>query len=377
MTLLALLTDAFGGRGGIAKFNRDLLRSLCAHQAVERVMALPRHVPERSGTLPANLDYVTEAAAGKSAFIREMRHRLGNEEDVGGIVCGHIYLLPLAAYAAARTGAPLLLIVHGVDAWTPTQGRIKTALTRFLMRRVDAVVSVSEYTKRRMTSWLPIEPDRIRVIPNCIDASLFGRGPKRDDLLGRYGLHGRTILMTLARLSAQEQYKGFDEVIEALPKLAEHNPDIAYLICGDGDDRPRLERKAADLAVSDRVVFSGYVAEDEKADHYRLADTFVMPGRGEGFGIVYLEALACGIPVVASCLDASQEAVRHGELGEVVDPRDLNDLVSGICDALATPKGIPDGLAYFSFESFRTRWHEAVEDIFVRQAVRPARPEFS
>ena len=97
-----------------------------------------------------------------------------------------------------------------------------------------------------------------------------------------------------------------------LPALAADVPDVAYLIAGDGDDRARLEKKAAALGVADRVVFAGYVPEEEKADHYRLADAFVMPGRGEGFGIVYLEALACGVPVVASSLDASREAVRDG-----------------------------------------------------------------
>jgi glycosyltransferase involved in cell wall biosynthesis len=103
------------------------------------------------------------------------------------------------------------------------------------------------------------------------------------------------------------------------------------------------------------------VPEEEKEDHYRLADAFVMPGRGEGFGIVYLEALACGIPVVASSADASQEAVRDGKLGRVVDPDNLEDLRRGIQEALTADRGVPEGLEYFSFRRFRNRWHRVFE----------------
>jgi glycosyltransferase involved in cell wall biosynthesis len=220
---------------------------------------------------------------------------------------------------------------------------------------------VSQYTKERFLEWAPLRADQGRVVPDCIDLEAYSPGPKRDALLERYGLRDRTILLTLGRLSSDEQYKGHDEVLEVLPDLAEEVPDVAYLVCGDGDDRPRLERKAKRLGVADCTVFAGYVPEEEKEDHYRLADAFVMPGRGEGFGIVYLEALACGVPVVASSADASREAVRDGQLGAVVDPDDPDDVKKGILKILQEPTGVPEGLDYFSVERFRERWHEVVE----------------
>ena len=178
-----------------------------------------------------------------------------------------------------------------------------------------------------------------------------------------YGLKDRTILLTLSRLSSEEQYKGHDEVIEILSELSDNIPDIAYLICGDGDDRQRLEAKVRRLDISDRVVFTGYVPEVNKADHYRMADVFVMPGRGEGFGIVYLEAIACGIPVVASSLDASREAVLDGEMGEVVDPTDREDLKEGILRALNRQRGsVPSSLDHFSKARFQDRWQRVVSD---------------
>lgn len=363
MRLLVLVTDAFGGQGGIAKFNRDLLTALCAHPATDEVVALPRLMTDEAGPLPERLTYVPEAAGGQATYVRAALRRLRSGR-FDGVVCGHVYLLPLAVLAAKWTRAPLLLVVHGIEAWGPTQRGLLGGLTRRALRHVDAFAAVSAVTRQRLAGWTGLDPARGTVIPNCIDASAFGEGDRRADLLARYGLEGKTVLMTLGRLSAAERYKGFDEVMEALPALAETVPDIAYLVCGDGDDRPRLEQKAADLGVADRVVFAGYVPEHEKADHYRLADAFVMPGRGEGFGIVYLEALACGVPVVASALDASREAVRDGLLGEVVDPRDPADLRRGILRALTAERGVPAGLAYFSFENFQSRWHRLVDRVF-------------
>jgi glycosyltransferase involved in cell wall biosynthesis len=275
------------------------------------------------------------------------------------VFCGHINLLPVAALAAWLKQAPLVLIIHGVDAWEPHD----SALVRWCVRQVDAFVAVSQHTKERFLEWAPLSAEQGHVIPNCIDPAPYGPGPKRDDLLMRYGLKGQTVLLTLGRLSSEEQYKGHDEVLEVLPDLASDVPDVAYLICGDGDDRPRLEAKAERLGVTNRVVFAGYVPEDEKADHYRLADAFVMPGYGEGFGIVYLEALACGVPVVASRADASEEAVLGGRIGMVVDPRNSSGLRKGIQAALRADGGVPEELQHFSFERFTDRWHRFLDQL--------------
>ena len=171
--------------------------------------------------------------------------------------------------------------------------------------------------------------------------------------------------MTVARLSASERYKGIDEVLELLPQLARDIPTLSYLLVGDGDDRVRLEAKAADLGVSERVVFAGYIPEAEKAAHYRIADAFVMAGRGEGFGIVYLEALACGVPVVASTADASREAVLNGTMGELADPDSPDELEAAILRALARPFGIvPEALENFTVEKFQERWGRLVDEVF-------------
>ena len=374
MRLLALITDAWGGRGGIAKVNRDVLTVFAEHPDVEHVTVLPRVVLDEPGTIPEGVDFRTQAAGGAAAFLREFAAVAGRG-DYDGIFCGHLHLAPPAAVAAARAGAPWFFIVHGIEGWGPphrdvSHGAVRMATLRWAAHRADAFVSVSDLTRRRFSEWTGVPVDRGVVVPNGVDLGAYGPGPKRDDLLDRYGLRDRTILLTLARLPGFDRYKGVDEMLEVLPTIAETVPDVAYLVAGDGSDRPRLEAKAASLGIADRVVFAGYIDEAEKADHYRLADAFVMPSRGEGFGLVYLEALACGVPVVASCRDASHEAVLGGELGEVVDPLDPASVVEGVLAALDRPRGVPERLGHFSLDRFAERWRSALSRALTARPVR-------
>jgi glycosyltransferase involved in cell wall biosynthesis len=163
--------------------------------------------------------------------------------------------------------------------------------------------------------------------------------------------------MTVGRIVAADRYKGFDEVIEVLPNLIRQEPDLVYLIVGRGPDMARLVCKAEALGVASHVVFTGYVAEEEKSAVYRLADAYVMASRGEGFGFVILEALATGIPTVASAIDGGREALRDGMLGQLVNPAKPEELKAAILRALETPKHIPDGLDYFAYPNFERRLH--------------------
>jgi len=136
------------------------------------------------------------------------------------------------------------------------------------------------------------------------------------------------------------------------------------VIAGDGSDRPRLEAKVRDRNLGAHVVFTGYVPEAEKRDLYRAAQAFAMPGHGEGFGIVYLEAMACGVPVIASTMDGSREAVRDGALGLMVNPGDAAALRAALRTALTQPKGVvPPGLDYFDLRHFNERVHGVVDQL--------------
>jgi glycosyltransferase involved in cell wall biosynthesis len=166
--------------------------------------------------------------------------------------------------------------------------------------------------------------------------------------------------MTMGRMPDADRAKGFDEVLEAMPSLLKRFPDLVYLLVGDGPDRVRLERKAKFLGVEGAAVFAGRISEAEKADHYRLADVYAMPSTGEGFGFVVLEALACGLPVVASNQDGTFEAVRGGKLGATVSPKDQEGLIREIVGALGKEKRIEQGLQYFSYDEFEKRMIAAI-----------------
>lgn len=351
--VLVLVTDAFGSYGGIAKFNRDLLGSLCSYSQCKEVVAIPRLMPSRPGLLPDKLSYFTNAINSKSKYLSKILHVVIGKGSFDFVICGHINLLPVAWLASVLTRAPLLLVIHGVDAWQPTRGLI----TNFLVKRIDAFISVSAVTKERFLAWTRLSPGKGFILPNSIDLEYFKPCSKNSDLLERYQLHGKTVIMTMGRLESKERYKGFDEVLDLLPEMIKDVPNLAYLIVGDGNDRRRLEMKASALGVRERVIFAGFIHEHEKCDHYNLADVFAMPSRGEGFGIVFLEAMACGVPVVGSTADGSVDALRGGALGILVNPDDHNDIKRGILEALHRPKHIPDGLEYFSYANFELQLH--------------------
>ena len=351
---LSFVTDAYGGHGGIALYNRDLLQALCSFPGCSRVVALPRVMPNVPEPMPDKLVYVDSAAGGKLRYLTTAVRVLAGDRSHDLVVCGHINLLPLAWLASRFLDVPLVLFIYGIDAWQPT----RSALANFLVGKIHWVVSISDITARKFHAWVPSKTQQLSVLPNAIHPEWYGPGARSEALLARYRLKGKTVLMTLGRLVSVERYKGFDEALEVLPEIAEALPNVAYLVVGDGSDRSRLEEKARALGVADRVVFTGNVPEVEKADHYRLADVYVMPSQGEGFGFVLLEAMACGIPVIASKVDGGREAVRDGQLGMLVDPGDKDELKHAIFAALKGPRGVvPTGLEHFSFHNFEARAH--------------------
>lgn len=357
MRILTLVSDAHGGRGGIAKFNRDLLNAFSSFPPVKEAAVFPRIIADAMGAIPPKIKYCEKAAGGKWSYIKEILASVRSDADYQLLLCGHINLVPLAVILRMiKVEAPIVLILHGVEAWARPD-----PFKRRLLEEVDLFVCVSEFTKERFIEGTGLEHKNFEIIPNCVDLTAFRPGPKSPVLTKRYGLEGKKVLLTVGRLDSREKYKGFDEIIGILPELIKEVPNICYLICGDGDDKARLESKASRLGVRDRVIFSGYIAEAEKADHYRAADAFVMPGRGEGFGIVYLEAAACGIPAVGSTADGSRDALLKGRLGILVDPSNPQNIKEGILKALAQPRSVPLELETFSTGRYVERVHALLE----------------
>ncbi len=328
MRCLALLTDAFGGEGGIARFNRDLLTALAA-AGVNRVDALCRHSPRQAEALPAG---VTQAAAGAGRWGYALRAltRSASAQPYDFVLCSHLHLAPVAAAAAMLQRAPLWVHLHGIEAW-----QRPVALRARAVRRAALVTAVSRYTRARFLSWADLPPERVRVLPCTVD-DRFTPGPKPQELAVRLGVQGRRVLLTVSRIDRGDRYKGHDRVLGALRALAARRADIDYVIVGDGDDRGRLEQRVRDLGLDGRVHFAGAVRDSELPDYYRLADAFVMPSTKEGFGIVFLEALASGIPAIGGAADGARDALADGQLGALVDPGSERQLCDAIEAALGT-----------------------------------------
>ena len=332
------------------------MTALTRSASVEHITVVPRF--GRSGSeLPAK---VTQEAAqpGPVRWSTEaVRLALGRRFDV--VLCGHLNAVPLAGALARITGARLWLQVHGIEAW-PQPGR----LIRCGTQQAALVTSVSRYTRHRLLCWSDIAPERVRVLPNTVATSFAPRQPRRADVVQRHKLAGKRVILTVGRLASTERYKGHDRLIRALPDIAADVPEAVYLIVGSGPDLPRLAALAQALGVAGRVVFAGQVPADELPDYFALADVFAMPSTGEGFGIVFLEAAASGLPVIAGDADGSADALADGAIGTLIDPASQDELVRASVAAL---QGLlpndPAAVQRFAFANFARHVNDLVEHL--------------
>ncbi len=275
------------------------------------------------------------------------------------ILCGHINFSPVAFWIHRLTRIPYWIIVYGTDAWeVRDQGKIKA------LHSANKLISIGTYTRDRLINEQNISLDKISLLPVTFEAKRFKISPKPDYLLQRYGLEPKQpILLTVGRLSSSDRYKGYDQILHALPEIRSSIPNIHYILVGKGDDRPRIEQLIHQLNLKDYVTLAGFVPDRELCDHYNLCDVFVMPSKGEGFGIVYLEALACGKPTLGGNQDGAIDALCQGELGALVDPDDVEAIARTIIQILQST--YPNSLIYqpellrqkviekFSFECFQ------------------------
>lgn len=236
--------------------------------------------------------------------------------------------LGLLAGPLRRAGAERVVAsTHGHEVgWAAMPGARR--LLAQIARDVDVLTYLSGYTRRRLARVVPA--GRLVALPPGVDTSTFHPAADGAAVRRRYGLEGRPVVVCVSRLVPR---KGQDMLIRALPRVRQRVPDAALLLVGTGPDRRRLERLAVRYDVAAAVQFAGSVGWEELPAHYAAGDVFAMPCRTrrfgldvEGLGIVYLEASACGLPVVAGRSGGAPDAVRDGETGRVLDGRDLTEL---------------------------------------------------
>lgn len=324
--ILALVGDCYGARGGIARYNRDLFECLAATGA--ELLVLPRLGDAAGLSFPAGVQQwqpiFNRLIYSLVSLWVAWRHR-----PIDVVFCGHVYMAPLACILARLFSARYWLQTHGIDIWTPRKG-----FKRAAVEAADLVSAVSRMTRRRLLEWADLAPDRVRVLPNTV-RDIFTPGAASPAYRAHLGIPDVKVILTVGRLASAERSKGHEAIFGLLAALRRQFPGLLYLIAGEGDDLPRLRRRASDLGLGDDMVrFLGYVPDSELPDLYRLADLFVMPSSAEGFGIVYLEAAACGLRVVGGIGDGSADAIRDSSVGCMVDPGDPQALLMAISAGL-------------------------------------------
>jgi phosphatidylinositol alpha-1,6-mannosyltransferase len=272
---------------------------------------------------------------------------------------------PLAVMAPVLRGGPVDRIVastHGHEVgWSMLPG--SRQVLRLIGESTDAVTYVSDYTRRRFAAAFGPHA-RLVHQPGGVDTDRFRPDPvRRRSIRERYGVTDREVIVCLSRLVPR---KGQDALIRAMPEIVRRVPGAVLVVVGGGPYRRTLEGLARRHGVSDRVIFTGRVPADEIVDHHRMADVFAMPcrtrGAGldvEGLGIVYLEASACGVPVVAGRSGGAPETVLDGRTGLVVDGTSHSEIAESVADLLTDrPRASAMGVRGRSWVLERWRWED-------------------
>lgn len=330
--------QTFSTTGGIQKMTRTLAHSLntiCDNNKWD--FQLISLYDQDNDLMPQYLPSKKFKGFGRQRILFLIQS-LFNARQNDVIILSHINLALLGLLI--KTLSPktkVWLIAHGIEVWRP----LSVAKKQFL-KKCDKVICVSNFTKAQIQSMHHTDADKCMVLNNALDP--FMKLPQNFEkppyLMERYGLTNKApVIFTLTRLASTELYKGHDIVIKALASLKLKFPGIKYILAGKYDELEglRVKQHIADMGVTEQVVLTGFINEDELPDHFLTADIFVLPSKKEGFGIVFIEALACGLPVVCGNADGSNDAIRDGELGTAINTDDQQELEECISRHLNEP----------------------------------------
>jgi phosphatidylinositol alpha-1,6-mannosyltransferase len=306
--------------------------------------------------------------------------RLDRSRSTPAFIYDHLGPARAQAWLPPPLRAPYLVVLHGIEAWRPLSGSRARALRCAAVRLAPSRYTVEE-ARLANGDLAPVE-----VVPWCLEE----RPPAGEIDAALLESAGESFLLIVSRMSREERYKGHDRLLQALAGLqAERGPEPCLpaaagghphlVIAGDGDDSPRLKALAAELGIAHQVQFTGFVSEATLAELYARSSVFVMPSRGEGFGLVYLEAMRAGKPCIAARASAAAEIVADGDTGLLVDPLDTGELAAALARLLSSPE-----LAHRMGEAGRrrheqlfspARFHERLWPLLERLTLMRSRPE--
>lgn len=347
MSYLLLATDYPPQTGGIQRYHSNLALAL---QALgRRVHVIATEHPgwqEHDAASPVPVTRVP-TEGGKPAIYRRMRDeaiRLAGETTppLRGIISTKWSPEgPGALQAARRLRVPWGVFGHDREFILHAANVVKWGLQTYLLRQADFCFAISHYAATNFRrGGAPLQ--NIRMVGCGIEAGRFAPDPALATALReRHGLQDRPVLLTVARLVPR---KGHLTVLQALPEVRKHFPDVMYLIVGEGEHRSAIERMTTDTGLTSNVILAGNIADEELCGYYTLADIMVMPSHDiigiptEGFGLTFLEANCCGTPVIGSRTGGIPDAVDHGLTGLLVPPRQPRALAEAVLRLLRAPE---------------------------------------
>jgi phosphatidyl-myo-inositol dimannoside synthase len=368
-SIVGLLSDVLPS-GGVQRASRHVA-AVSAKFAADRNMTvrfLSMNDPQGLHTVRVGaLEFAVSGYAGSKAQFVLAAMRAARRKPML-VIALHPHLAPIAwAMKASARNLRSMVFAHGIEVWHPLRWPRGPAL-----RRADLVVCPSRDTVQRLISAQGVREDKIRRLPWGLDPDFEGRLAARDRLLPPPGFpQGKRIILSLGRWDKAEQYKGADTLIMALPQVLRAMPDVSLVLVGDGNDRPRLEQLARDRGIVERTQFLHGLTAEQLSGCYANCDVFALPSRGEGFGLVFLEAMAHSKPVVGGAHAGIPDIVEDGVTGLLVPYGDAGRLGQALESLLSHAdearqmgeRGRERVLEEFSFGRFQSGLEELLRDV--------------
>ena len=362
---LILLTDGYGGRGGIAQYNRHLIAALSEIKKIKKINVLQRKVIYKLEKIPKKVKLIKNISNSKFRFFIKIINFLFFKKNYDVVFCCHIHLLPFAWILSKKNECPLVLTIYGEEAWNPT----RHIISNFLCNKIDYLCTIRHYTAKKFISWSKISVSKYFYIPNCVDPKKFNYKFKNIKLIKKYNLQKKKIILSCGRMDVEDKNKGIDEIIEILGELSRNNKDIIYLIVGDGDDKNRLEQKVKSLKVNHLVSFLGNLDEREKIDLFKIGHIMAMPGSRKTFDrypyrFVNLEALCSGMYVICSRVNYKSEINDPSiRMLNQVNPNNKRDLINEITKLFNKKKITNQLIKKFYFNHFKNKLENMINII--------------
>ena len=326
MNSLLITPELFKTEGGIARILRLYLKALCEMSNPGdhvRLLSL-NDVSLDSGELNrySNASLVEwEVSSGSKVRFFKAALRMGRHCD--RIIRGHVAQLPVAwAAAKLKPGLKYYLVAHGIEVWRPFSLPESIAL-----KEATRILCVSEYTRQQVIKFGRLNVERTAVLPNALDPGLSVPVPKPTG-------NGPPVILTVSRLSTADNYKGIEHLVSAMPAVLAQVPKGRLRIVGRGDGLPDLQALVHRLKLNGAVEFLGFCDDQQLLVEFERCRLFALPSQKEGFGLVYLEAMAHGRPCIGARSGGVPEVITE-ETGMLVDYGDIPGIAAAIVATLS------------------------------------------